>query len=194
MNFSKKLSIVLCSLTTAFVGTSVIFNTHSAAQAQNLIVNGTFENDALVDPNNPNKANPNISGWTKSGDPIDTALSLIDNFGNNGGQGLLLGGFTNLSYLATTVATIPNKKYQLTYYLASTDEPPFLENQFKVFINGQENTSAALTNVSFQGYTPYTVTFKATGSSTEIKFGYKTKYYFLYLDDVSVQRLPEDQQ
>ncbi len=47
------------------------------------------------------------------------------------------------------------------------------------------------TDTSFQAYTQYTVNFKAKGTSTEIKFGSKAKYAFLYLDDVSVKATPE---
>ncbi|MBW4673326.1 MAG: hypothetical protein KME52_04715 [Desmonostoc geniculatum HA4340-LM1] len=58
-------------MTTAFLHTAVITNTYkSAAQAegQELIINGGFENDDLVNPNEPDTLNPNVTGWTKSGD------------------------------------------------------------------------------------------------------------------------------
>ncbi|PHM05768.1 hypothetical protein [Nostoc sp. 'Peltigera malacea cyanobiont' DB3992] len=57
MKFTKKLSIIVCSLSTALLHTAVITNTYkSAAQAegQELIYNGGFEIDPLADPNNPN--------------------------------------------------------------------------------------------------------------------------------------------
>lgn len=194
MKFTKKLSIIVCSLTTAFLHTAVITNTYkSAAQAegQELIINGGFENDSLVDPNDPNTANPNIIGWTKSGDAIDTSGIRISNFPNTGNQGLSLAAFSQISYISQTISTVPGKHYQLTYYLASTEEAPDLKNKFKVFIDGKK--VYVKNNTSFQPYTQYTLGFKAKGKSTEIKFGSKAKYAFLYLDDVSVKATPKNQ-
>ncbi|MHC5731474.1 MAG: hypothetical protein ACYTXY_46805, partial [Nostoc sp.] len=78
--------------------------------------------------------------------------------------------------------------YQLTYYLASTEEAPDLKNKFKVFIAGQK--VSVKNNTPFQPYTQYRLDFKAKGRSTEIKFGSLAKYAFLYLDDVSVKATP----
>ncbi|MEH1873982.1 DUF642 domain-containing protein [Nostoc sp.] len=192
MKFTKKLSIIVCSLTTALLHTAVITNTYKSlaqAQGQELIINGGFENDSLVDPNNPKTPNPNIIGWTKSGDPIDTSGIRISNFPNTGNQGLSLGGFSGISYISQTIPTVPGKHYQLTYYLASTEEAPDLNNKFKVFISGKKVD--VKNNISFQAYTQYTLPFIAKGRSTQIKFGSKAKYAFLYLDDVSVKATPE---
>ncbi|MBX9255718.1 DUF642 domain-containing protein [Desmonostoc muscorum CCALA 125] len=188
MKFTKKLSIIVCSLTTAFLHTAVITNTYkSAAQAEGseLIINGGFENDQLVDPNNPNATNPNVTGWIKTGDPIDTSGTRIDNFANTGNQGLSLGGFTALSYISQTIPTVVNQHYRLTFYFASTEEAPDLDNKFKVFIRG--NRVCWKKNTYHQPYTPYTFYFKAKETSTEIKFASRAKYAFLYLDDVSVK-------
>ncbi|MEH2077091.1 MAG: DUF642 domain-containing protein, partial [Nostoc sp.] len=159
----------------------------SAAQADGaeLITNGGFENDALVDPNNPNATNPNITGWVKTGDPIDTSGTRIDNFANTGNQGLSLGGFSDLSYISQTIPTVVNQYYRLTFYFASTEEAPDLDNKFKAFIRG--NRVCWKKNTSYQPYTQYTFYFKAKETSTEIKFASRAKYAFLYLDDVSVK-------
>ncbi|MFN6536756.1 MAG: DUF642 domain-containing protein [Nostoc sp. EkiNYC01] len=188
MKFTKKLSIIVCGLTTAFLHTAVITNTYkSAAQAEGseLIINGGFENDQLVDPNNPNATNPNVTGWIKTGDPIDTSGTRIDNFSNTGNQGLSLGGFTALSYISQTIPTVVNQYYRLTFYLASTEEAPDLRNKFKVFVG--EKKLCRKKNTSHQPYTQYTFYFQAKQTSTEIKFGSRAKYAFLYLDDVSVK-------
>ncbi|MEH2351570.1 MAG: DUF642 domain-containing protein [Nostoc sp.] len=188
MKFTKKLSIIFCSLTTALLNTAVITNTYkSAAQADGaeLITNGGFENDSLVDPTNPNATNPNITGWIKTGDPIDTSGTRIDNFSNTGNQGLSLGGFSALSYISQTIPTVVNQYYKLTYYFASTEEAPDLKNKFKVFVDGSKVCKKK--DTFYQPYTQYTFYFKAKATSTEIKFGSKAKYAFLYLDDVSVK-------
>ncbi|MEH2107606.1 DUF642 domain-containing protein [Nostoc sp.] len=186
MKFTKKLSIIFCSLTTALLNAAVITNTYnSAAQADGseLIINGGFENDALVDPNNPNATNPNLTGWIKNGDPIDTSGTRIDNFANSGSQGLSLGGFSDLSYISQNVPTVVNQYYRLTFYLGSTEEAPDLDNKFQAFI--REKPVCTKTNTSHQPYTQYTFYFQAKETSTEIRFASRAKYAFLYLDDVS---------
>ncbi len=193
MKFTKKLSIIVCSLTTAFLHTAVITNTYkSAAQAerQELIINGGFEYDSLIDPTNPETTNPNVTGWVKSGSPIDISGTKIDNFPNTGKQGLSLGGFSAISYISQTIHTFPGQRYKLTYYLASTEEAPDLNNKFKVFVGGKK--VYVQKDTLYQSYTQYTLNFRAKGRSTEIKFGYQTKYAFLYLDDVSVKATPEN--
>ncbi|MEH2319901.1 DUF642 domain-containing protein [Nostoc sp.] len=191
MKFTKKLSILVCSLTTAFLYTAVITNTYkSAAQAkgQELIINGGFEIDPLVDPNDLNTSNPNITGWIKSGDSIDTSVIKISNFPKTGKQGLSLGGFSKISYISQTIPTVRGKHYQLTYYLASTEQAPELNNKFEIFIGKKEVDVKK--NIPFQNYTQYTLDFKAEATSTEIKFGSKAEFAFLYLDDVSVKATP----
>ncbi|MCC5626290.1 DUF642 domain-containing protein [Nostoc sp. CHAB 5715] len=194
MKFTKKFSIIVCSLTTAFIHTTVISNTYKSAvqaEGQELITNGGFEIDPLIDPNNPNVTNPNVTGWIKSGDPIDTTLSKISNFPNTGNQGLSLGGFSSISDISQTIRTVPGKQYRLTYYLASIEEAPDLNNKFKVFIGGKKLD--VKNNTPYQPYTQYTLDFKAKGRSTEIKFASIAKYGFLYLDDVSVKARPKHQ-
>ncbi len=193
MKLTKKLSIIVCSVTTAFLHTAVITNTYkSAAQAQGqeLIINGGFESDDLVNPNEPDTLNPNVTGWTKSGEPLATSGIRISNFPNTGKQGLSLGAFSDISYISQTIPTVSGQHYQLTYYLASIEEAPDLKNKFQVFIGGKK--VSVKKNTSFQPYTQYTLNFKAKGTSTEIKFGSKAKYAFLYLDDVSVKTTPEN--
>ncbi|WP_375511146.1 DUF642 domain-containing protein [uncultured Nostoc sp.] len=190
MKFTKKLSIIVCSLTTAFFHTAVITNTYKSvaqAEGQELIINGSFENDALVDPNDPTAPNPNVMGWTKSGDPMDISGIRISNFPNTGNQGLSLSGFSDISYISQTIPTVKGQNYQLTYYFASIEEPPDLKNKFQVFIGDKKVFVSQ--NTPFQPYTKYTISFKAKGESTEIKFGYKAKDAFLFLDDVSVQSI-----
>ncbi|MEH2179324.1 DUF642 domain-containing protein [Nostoc sp.] len=191
MNLTKKLSIIVFSFTTILISTAVITNIYNAAQAAELVKNGSFELDPLVDPNNPNATNPNITDWTKSGDPMDISGIRISNFPrhNSGNQGLSLSGFIGLSYVSQTLSTQPGQKYELSYYLASTDEAPNLDNQFQTFVGG--NKLFDQKDISFQPYTQYKFNFTADAASTELKFGNWDKYEFLYLDNVSVKPVPE---
>ncbi|MBD2611805.1 MAG: PEP-CTERM sorting domain-containing protein [Nostoc sp. ZfuVER08] len=200
MNLSKKLSIIVFSATTTFASTAVITSTYiPAAQAQydpnyvldprDIVFNGGFELDPLVDPNDPNTTNPNITGWNKIGDPINTSGTRISNFPQSGNQGLSLGGFVDLSYISQTLSTQPGQQYELSYYLASIAEAPDLDNQFQAFIGGNKIFDEK--NISFQPYTQYKFNFTADSSSTELKFGNVDRYAFLYLDNVSVKPVPE---
>ncbi|MEH1767387.1 DUF642 domain-containing protein [Nostoc sp.] len=192
MKLTKKLSIIVFSVTTSLISTAVITNTYNAAaQAVELVKNGSFELDPLVDPNDPNLTNPNVTDWIKSGDPMDTSLTKISNFPqyDSGNQGLSLGGFVNLSYISQILSTQPDQTYELSYYLASVDEAPWLDNQFQTFVGG--NKIFDQKNISFQPYTQYKFNFTADASSTELKFGNVDKYGFLYLDAVSVIPVPE---
>ncbi|MBD2679035.1 MULTISPECIES: DUF642 domain-containing protein [Nostoc] len=200
MKLIKKISITIFSFTTTLASTAVITGTYiPIAQAQydpnyildprSLVFNGGFELDSLVDPDNPNVTNPNIIGWTKTGDPFDTSGTRISNFPHSGNQGLSLGGFLNLSYISQTLSTQPGQKYELSYYLASISEAPDLDNQFQAFVGG--NKIFDQKNISFQPYTPYKFNFTADSSSTELKFGNVDRYAFLYLDDISVIPVPE---
>ncbi|MDZ8184129.1 MAG: DUF642 domain-containing protein [Nostoc sp. ChiSLP02] len=200
MKLDKNLSIIVFSAIATLASTAVITGTYiPVAQAQynpnyildprDIVLNGGFELDPLVDPNNPNTTNPNITGWTKSGDPINTSGIRISNFPQSGNQGLSLGGFVDLSYISQTLSTQPGQQYELSYYLASIAEAPDLDNQFQAFLGG--NKIFDQNNISFQPYTPYKFNFTADSSSTELKFGSVDKYAFLYLDNVSVKPVPE---
>ncbi|MEH2362632.1 PEP-CTERM sorting domain-containing protein [Nostoc sp.] len=200
MKLNKKISIIIFSFTTTLASTALITGTYiPVAQAEydpnyvldprNLVFNGGFELDSLIDPNNPDTTNPNVTGWTKFGDPMDRSGTRISNFPQSGNQGLSLGGFIDLSYISQTLSTQPGLEYELSYYLASTDDPPNLDNQFQTFIGGKNIFDQK--NISFQAYTPYKFNFTADASSTELKFGSMDRYAFLYLDNVSVKPVPE---
>ncbi|MBN3909690.1 MAG: DUF642 domain-containing protein [Nostoc sp. NMS1] len=200
MKLTKKLSIIVFGFATTLASTAVITGTYiPVAQAQydpnyvldprDIVFNGGFEIDPLVDPNDSTITNPNITGWTKLGDPINTSGTRISNFPQSGNQGLSLGGFVDLSYISQTLSTQPGLEYELSYYLASTDEAPDLDNQFQTFVGG--NKIFDQKNISFQPYTPYKFNFTADASSTELKFGNVDRYAFLYLDNVSVKPVPE---
>ncbi|MEH2284195.1 MAG: DUF642 domain-containing protein [Nostoc sp.] len=200
MKLTKKISIIIFSFTTTLASTAVITGTYiPVAQAEydpnyvldprDLVFNGGFELDPLVDPNNPSMTNTNVTGWTKFGDPMDTSGTRISNFPQSGNQGLSLGGFIDLSYISQTLSTQPGQQYELSYYLASIAEAPDLDNEFQTFVGG--NKIFDQKNISFQAYTPYKFNFTADALSTELKFGNVDKHAFLYLDNVSVKPIPE---
>ncbi|MDZ8105443.1 MAG: DUF642 domain-containing protein [Nostoc sp. DedQUE12a] len=199
MKLTKKLSIIAFGFTTTITSTAVITGTYiPVAQAydhdyvvdpSDIVFNGGFELDPLVDPNDPTVTNPNITGWTKSGDPIDTSGTRIENFPQSNKQGLRIGGFIDLSYISQTLSTQPGQEYELSYFLASIAEEPDIDNQFQTFVGGKNVFDQK--NIDFQPYTPYKFNFTADTSSTELKFGAVDRRAFLFLDTVSVIPVPE---
>ncbi|MEH2136676.1 hypothetical protein [Nostoc sp.] len=200
MKLTKKLSIIAFGFTTTLASTAVITGTYiPVAQANydhnwvpdpsDIVFNGGFELDPLVDPNDPTAPNPNITGWTKSGNPIDISGTRISNFPQSNNQGLKIGGFIDLSYISQTLSTKPGQEYELSYYLASIAEKPDIDNQFQTFVGGKNVFDQK--NIDFQPYTPYKFNFTADTSSTELKFGAVDRRAILFLDTVSVKPVPE---
>ncbi|MEH2107607.1 PEP-CTERM sorting domain-containing protein [Nostoc sp.] len=193
MKLTKKLSIIVFGVTTTLASTVVITNTYNtAAQAVELVRNGSFELDPLVDPNNPNSPNPNITNWIKSGDPIDTSGIRINNFPqhNSGNQGLSIGSFVNPAYISQSLATTIGSNYNLSFFLGTDEDSSQVDNIFQAFVDGNQVFDKINTiNVAGNPFTQYDLDFVATTSSTELKLGGRSSYGFLYLDNVSVKPL-----
>ncbi|MEH1825782.1 MAG: PEP-CTERM sorting domain-containing protein [Nostoc sp.] len=191
MKLTKKLSIIVFGVTTTLASTAVITNTYNtAAQAVELVRNGSFELDPLVDLNNPNSPNPNITDWIKSGDPIDTSGIRINNFPqhDSGNQGLSIGSFVNPAYIFQNLATTIGSNYNLSFFLGTDEDGSQVNNIFQAFIDGnQVFDKINTTNVAGNPFTQYDLNFVATTSSTELKLGGRASYGSLYLDNVSVK-------
>ncbi|MFN6461787.1 MAG: DUF642 domain-containing protein [Nostoc sp. DedVER02] len=204
MKLTKKLSIIVFSFTTTLASNAVITSTYiPVAQAQQYnpnyvqdpqdrVFNGGFEVDPLVDPNNPNTTNPNITGWNKSGDPIDTSGIKISNFPQSGNQGLAIGSFVNPAYISQNLTTTIGTNYNLSFSLGTDEDSSQVDNIFQAFIDESEvfeKTNSI--NVAGNPFTQYDLSFVATKSFTELKLGGRASYGFLYLDSVSVKPVPE---
>lgn len=195
MMLIKKLSIIVFSVTTTLISTSVITNTYNrSAQAAELVKNGSFELDPLVDPNNLNLINPNVTDWIKSGDPMDTSGIIINNFPqhDNGNQGLSIGSFINPAYISQNLATTIGSNYNLSFFLGTDEDSSQVDNIFQAFVDGNKVFDKINTiNIAGVPFTQYDLNFLATQSSTELKLGGRASYGFLYLDNVSVKPVPE---
>lgn len=195
MMLIKKLSIIVFSVTTTLISTSVITNTYNrSAQAAELVKNGSFELDPLVDPNNLNLINPNVTDWIKSGDPMDTSGIIINNFPqhDNGNQGLSIGSFINPAYISQNLATTIGINYNLSFFLGTDEDSSQVDNIFQAFVDGNKVFDKINTiNIAGVPFTQYDLNFLATQSSTELKLGGRASYGFLYLDNVSVKPVPE---
>ncbi|MBD2437598.1 DUF642 domain-containing protein [Nostoc sp. FACHB-110] len=201
MKSAQKLGFVV-GMASAIAMSGAYISQAQAAQL-NLVKNGDFEADPLVDPNyDPTLPNPFITGWKNDsqfeGGGYAIRLSNYPNPATNGSRSVEL-GYTppgTLAYLSQTLATKKDEKYRLSFYVASVEEAPRLDNLFQVFVGGQKRLE--LTNLTLDSINPvnnfkkYTVDFIANSKATELKFASHTGYDWLNLDDVSVYKLEDD--
>jgi hypothetical protein len=133
-----------------------------------LLVNGGFETG-------------NFMGWTLSGNTGSTGVD--GGLPHSGNYAAYLGPVGSEGFLAQTFATTPGGTYTLDYWLEHDGGTP---SSFRALIDGVNVAGSVLTNPPAFGYTEYTFTFTATGSTTELKFGFREDPTYFHLDDVSV--------
>ncbi|MBH8560781.1 DUF642 domain-containing protein [Nostoc sp. CENA67] len=202
MKVAKKLGFVVFGITSTLVSTAVIAGTGiSKAQAVqiNLVQNGDFEADPLVNPNyDPTLPNPFITGWNNDSQFDGGYTDRLENYPNPATNGLLSVhlGYTppgSFAYLTQTLATQNNNEYKLTFSLASAEEPPRLDNLFQVYAGGTKIFELTdLTLDPAQPYKEYSVNFVATSTATDLKFATQVGHDWLNLDDVSVYKVEND--
>nr|MDZ8016458.1 hypothetical protein [Nostoc sp. ZfuVER08] len=199
MKLSQTIGFVTSGITSIFMSTVVVTSTHIyKAEAtpkqvvENLVVNGDFDADPLVSPYDRTRNNPFISGWFNSiaGDIAATTFLenyTVDNAENYSLSVRLAPRYDEkgpiFTYISQNLKTIPGQKYELSYYLANTDDDPN-QNVFQTYVGGKLIDQKI--NVPFQGFTKYTYYFVANSRTTELKFASKQRSYWYNLDNVSV--------
>ncbi|MDF5709172.1 MAG: hypothetical protein PUP90_16290 [Nostoc sp. S4] len=199
MKSSQKLGFIISGITSVFMSTVVVTNTHILkAEAtpkeppQNLVVNGTFTADPLVSPYDRTRNNPFISGWLNSIASDVFATTFLENYTVDDAENYSLSvrlapryddNGPIFTYISQKLKTVPGQKYQLSYYLANADDDPN-ENVFQTYVGGKLIEQKV--NVGFQGFTKYTYYFVAKSRTTELKFASKQRSYWYNLDNVSV--------
>jgi hypothetical protein len=129
-----------------------------------------------------------FTGWILSGNPI---RGMVDTA--NPHSGTFAADLTALdspSFMEQMLATTPGAMYDLTYFLDVSK--PFTSGtvvEFLTQLNGV--TVFDHTNIPPQPYTRYSFPFLATGTSTDLKFGFRYDAGSLFLDDISVNAVPE---
>ena len=143
--------------------------------ADELVANGGFESG-------------NFSSWTT------TPASSGTDFGVNGNNPH--SGTKDAFFAATgqyddsimqTLPTVKDQSYKIDFYLAHANYDAHAD--FTASWDG--NTILSLVNSNFFYYTKYSFTEVATSASTTLQFSGRESVSFIYLDDVSVQSIPE---
>jgi hypothetical protein len=156
-----------------------------------LVFNGNFNLDPLVDPDNPNAANPNITGWVIS-PPSEFPGTRNSNVGvGPDGRGLRMGDY-NLIEVSQSLATEVGQTYRLSFFLAQDGEPDtllrvFAGNALLAPLDGYQG----LPGYAF--FSQYLYTFTATTAHTALLFQYQSPVGDQYLSNVTVLAVPDAQ-
>ena len=144
----------------------------AAANAQNLVANGSFESG--------------LASWTTNGFFAQGFDYGIDNQAQSGSNAFYGGAVQSLGFLNQTVATQAGQVYNVDFWLASDG---FLPNRFQVLANGQ--LLLDLEDVLIQPYAARHTAFTAIGPTTQLQFGFRDDSGLLHLDNVTVAAVPE---
>ena len=137
----------------------------------NLVANGSFETNSFT-------------GWTLGGNDAPLAAGpqiYINQSAESGTYAAAMGSMGSDGTLSQTIATTPGQQYTLSFWLQNGASGT---NDFTAIWNGQK--LLALTNAAQSGYTEYTYTVTATGSTSTLQFAARNDPSHWNLDNISL--------
>ncbi len=132
----------------------------------NLIENGSFEAEVVTDHNGQWQLFNEITGWTRSENaPFEIQTSSLGILKAKEGQKYLELGSTQQYSVSQAVATTAGKMYEISFYYSARVSGDDTASTVEVLWNGE---SLGVVNAKFKGWTKYSFTVEATGTSSEI--------------------------
>jgi hypothetical protein len=161
----------------AAIGVVVTLLFGSSAATAGLVVNGGFETG-------------NFSGWTISGAGtlgVDYGITTV--IPHSGTYAAWFGNPTGLTFLSQVIPTVPGQVYEASFWGANNNQGYPAQNEIQVYWNGTLELDG-----NDVGTFPWSFEegiFTATGTTTEIKFGFENGPGWFNIDDVDVVPVPE---
>jgi hypothetical protein len=151
----------------------------SVASADNLVVNGGFE-----DPAGPEQYGPGWTAYRVDGNPLDD--NTITGYAHSGSQAACFGEEECDGVITQTLSTVAGQQYLFSFWFASDGGTP---NDFSAKFG--DTTVFSVVNAPSQPYEYYSYQLTATSATTPISFAGMNVPGYLDLDDVSVTPVPE---
>lgn len=117
--------------------------------------------------------------WVRSGDPSFTGIDAPSR--HSGNFGLDTGPVSSLGFIEQNLVTVPGQAYDLSFWLRNSGSP----NRYQVSWNG--TVVRDVSNVPDFPYMQISIpNLVATGTSTNLKFGFFNPPDYFWFDDVVV--------
>jgi hypothetical protein len=164
-------AMVQCSVLLSCTFVALVIPSIASAD---LVFNGGFESG-------------DFTGWILSGNPIPGKVDGLKP--HSGVYAADLTALGSASFMEQFLATRPGVTYDLTYFLDVSTPTSSGVIEFLAQVNGV--TLFDQTNSPPQPYTRYSFPFLAMSTSTDLKFGFRYDAGSFFLDDISVNAVPE---
>jgi hypothetical protein len=147
--------------------------------AAGLIANGDFETG-------------DFTGWTVSGAAFNCGNTIpgISTIGPySGTYSACFGSPDGLTFISQVLTTAPGQEYEVSFWYAQQPPDYVPSNEVEIIWGGTTVVNAF--NIPVTPWKPAAFEVTASGTSTQIEFGFDNVPGWFALDDVSVDAVPE---